>query len=146
MISLCIFILTLCLQSATASAESRISATQSDPAGCAYQDEDPGSIKNTLIVLKSENNIAFNFGSCLCCCVTYTYGLYQGTLPFTGYSHIMIACDIATVIYSIPNDGLNHYYLATVLALSLEGSYGKSTAGIERPQGINFCYPQFIGC
>jgi hypothetical protein len=113
---------------------------------CITAAEDPGSIRGSLHVIKSGNNILFNWTSCICCCVFESHALYAGTLPFSGYNHIPISCQITSTSYSMLDDGQSHYFLVTVRALGFEGSYGLNSAGAERPPSTTPCDPQLIGC
>jgi hypothetical protein len=76
------------------------------------------------------------------------YEVYEGTIGGTFTSHRAIFCSTGsgtTVSINPPAGGT--YYLIVPKSSQREGSYGKTSAGVERPQGVSACLPQEIaGC
>ena len=102
----------------------------------------PGYIHNSLKVTKSDRNPRLDwlpdYGLC---CIFNRFAVYRGTLPWTGFNHEAIACDIpvTSLTYADNNAGFDYYYLVVQLNSDHEGSYGKQSTGLERPQGASPC-------
>lgn len=121
-----------------------------NPNGSIGPADPPGSVGTSLRVSKSaltpgDLRLIWS-GSCSMGAIDY--GIYEGTLG-TWYSHAMKDCsdgggDRAEEI--TPSAG-NRYYLVVSLSASGEGSYGKDSAGAERPVGTGArCLPaQVLG-
>lgn len=72
------------------------------------------------------------------------YAVYEGALG-SFYSHASRACSTAgaTAALIAPAAG-NTYYLVVPTRSYREGSYGKNSAGAERPVGSGACFPQLV--
>ena len=75
------------------------------------------------------------------------YGVYRGTLGDFD-SHFVQACFITETSLTFTPDPGNLYFLVVPNNDFDEGSYGRNSAGIERPQGIGVCASRVIllGC
>jgi hypothetical protein len=72
------------------------------------------------------------------------YAVYEGTLG-SFYSHAARACTTAgATAATIASAAGNTYYLVVPTRAYREGSYGKSSAGAERPSGSGTCFPQLV--
>ena len=97
----------------------------------------PGEAK-MLSVAKSSTNLNLVWTALTGCSPT-GYGLYRGSLPWTGYNHTSINCAISGTSITTPQDTGSYYFLIVPTTAACEGSYGKDSAGNERPQGSNPC-------
>jgi hypothetical protein len=72
------------------------------------------------------------------------YAIYEGTLG-AFYSHTMTLCTTGGALTAtfLPAPG-DSYYLIVPRNAGREGSYGVSSAGLERPPGVPACLPQNI--
>jgi len=72
------------------------------------------------------------------------YAIYEGMVG-TFYSHTMKLCTTggARTATFMPAPG-NSYYLVVPRSAGREGSYGMSSAGVERPPGLPACFPQSV--
>jgi len=72
------------------------------------------------------------------------YAVYEGALG-SFYSHAARACSTAGATGALiaPAAG-NTYYLVVPTRAYREGSYGKNSAGAERPAGSGECFPQLV--
>jgi hypothetical protein len=104
----------------------------------------PGKVLNNLTVAKSGTNLNLNWSDPLSPCTVTGYGLYRGTLPWSGYNHASVNCTITSTSTSTPQQSGSNYYLIVPLnsSASREGSYGTSSSGSERPQGSSPCNTQ----
>lgn len=68
------------------------------------------------------------------------YEIYEGNLG-TFYSHAAKLCTTggATTATMTPTSG-NRYYLVVPRGATTEGSYGRNSAGVERPAGLPKCF------
>lgn len=80
--------------------------------------------------------------SCLASDVSYE--LYQGTLGEFD-THTPLFCDLVDSERLILQGPGDIYYLIVPASLDAEGSYGRSSDGVERPQGTSACRPQIVG-
>lgn len=112
--------------------KSTATATCTTPTG-----SKPGEAKQFTIT-KSGANLSLVWSPPGGTCVPSAYGVYRGTLPWTAYNHAMVTC-AATSPYTTPQDTGSYYYLIVPATSTAEGSYGKSSAGTERPQGTSPC-------
>lgn len=73
------------------------------------------------------------------------YEVYEGMLGSFA-SHVPILCTTggATNVTITPSSG-NTYYLIVPATSSTEGSYGKTSAGAERPVSASACRVQNLG-
>jgi hypothetical protein len=73
------------------------------------------------------------------------YEIYRGDLGDFA-SHESQICSTGGMTARTISPGLgDKYYLVVPAGPYLEGSYGRSSEGIERPQGAGACLPQLIG-
>jgi hypothetical protein len=74
------------------------------------------------------------------------YGIYEGPIGGTFTSHASKLCstDGETTAEIVPALG-SRYFLVVPQSIQSEGSYGKTSAGAQRPQGANACLPRLIG-
>ena len=100
----------------------------------------------TLSVGKSGTDLALSWGASGCS--PSGYGVYRGdlaALQATGlYSHdIALACGVAGTSFSIPIDdaqvGDAAYFIVVAATGTDEGTYGKSSAAVERPVSTAAC-------
>jgi len=71
------------------------------------------------------------------------YSVYAGFIGDWD-SHVKVTCDIAGESHLLPLFYMqsNRYYLVVPTKGGVEGSYGRTSAGQERPQGVNPCHTQ----
>jgi len=93
---------------------------------------------------KSGSNLSLTW-SASCATADTDYEVYEGSLG-TFYSHVPRACSTAgaTSATITPSSG-NSYYLVVPRNPFSEGSYGRNSGGIERPQPAAACRPQVAG-
>ena len=104
----------------------------------------PGRVLDTLLATKSSTNIALTWQAPGGTCVPTGYGLYRGTLPWTGYNHASVTCGIAATSYSTPQGTGSYYYLIVPATAANEGSYGRASSGSEISQGTSPCLTQSL--
>ena len=92
-----------------------------------------------LTVAKSGTNLSLAWTAPGGTCQVTGYGLYRGTLPWTGYNHASVNCAITATSTTTAQGTGSYYYLIVPSNASNEGSYGKSSAGAQRPQGTTPC-------
>ena len=109
---------------------------------------DPGTVVPTVTVAPGPGfplDLTISWtGSCSA--GAENYGIYEGTIG-TWYSHASIDCNDAGVPLTevVPAAAGDHYYLVVPFNTNDEGSYGKNSAGFERPVGVGACRtPQTI--
>lgn len=97
-----------------------------------------------LLLHKAAGNVTLSWGPS-CQATDTDYAIYEGTLG-AFYSHASRFCSTggAAAMMFTPAAG-DTYYLVVALNGTAEGSYGKNSASVERPQGQNACLPQQIG-
>ena len=123
--------------------ETMTSTTGTQTLVCKTSDS-PGRVGNTLKLSKSGLlNLTWSAPSSPC--LTQCYGIYQGTLPWTGYNHTSSSCSTCTTSTSLPLNPGSYYYLVVAQYNSFEGSYGLNSSSAERPPASSPCYPQLIG-
>jgi hypothetical protein len=72
------------------------------------------------------------------------YAVYEGTLwNFTSHSAMTCTTSDRTYLFS-PTPG-DRYYLVVPRTATAEGSYGRNSAGIERPPAASACVMQEVG-
>ncbi len=94
-----------------------------------------------LLIQKDGAYLILTWGATNASCDTSNYAIYRGIIqsPF-AYNHSYFSCNAGLDLQeSIPAESLSYYYLIVALSESSEGSYGKSSSGIERPQGSSKC-------
>ena len=78
------------------------------------------------------------------CSADGDYEVYEGTLGnFTSHAPRLCTTAGSTTVTLTPGSD-NTYYLVVPRNSVLEGSYGKTSSGTERPQGSNACHPQVV--
>lgn len=73
------------------------------------------------------------------------YGVYQGFLG-AWYSHFSQTCATNGLTATVSTDMFDRYYLVVPNDGTQEGSYGRDSAGEERPQGGGACDTQSVSC
>ncbi len=72
------------------------------------------------------------------------YELYEGEIgAFAGHTPFSCSTGNATSVTFAPGPG-NAYYLVVPRSFAREGSYGRDSAGVERPAALSACIPQEI--
>jgi len=80
-----------------------------------------------------------------CLATDIDYEVYEGLIgDFTSHKPRLCSTDGRTSATFIPDSG-STYYLVVPRSRSSEGSYGKTSAGSERPPGTPACLVQAIG-
>lgn len=94
-----------------------------------------------LMVSRTGTTLTLSWGSS-CSLSDSDYEVYEGTIG-SNYSHTRKSCTTggATSI-SFAEPAINAYYLVVPKNAVSEGSYGRSSSGAERPQGLTVCLPQ----
>jgi hypothetical protein len=102
---------------------------------------DPGRVPlQTLRLRKSvtPGNIALSW-SASTSAGAEDYGVYEGRIG-TWYSHASLTCSTGGALSADVTPGTgNRYYLVVPNNLNDEGSYGRRSSGVERPQGSSPC-------
>ncbi len=107
----------------------------------AVPDGAPGT---TLTVTKSGSDVTLDWGAS-CSTSGVDYAIYQGTIG-TYPSHAIEFCTTQGLLAkTFPVDPGSLYFLVVPLSADREGSYGKDSALIERPQAAPACKPQLVG-
>jgi hypothetical protein len=72
------------------------------------------------------------------------YAVYEGPLgnPFTAHKPLACSTGGATSATLTPTLAGSSYFLVVPHDATVEGSYGRNSAEVERPQGPDFCVPQ----
>jgi len=94
-----------------------------------------------LTIQKNGNYLRLNWGSTYNNCSTTDYAIYRGSLltPFS-YNHLAFTCNAGLdLTEDINPDTGSYYYLVVALTNDKEGSYGRTSSGIERPVGSPAC-------
>jgi len=104
----------------------------------------PGRVTNTLYVAKTGTNLNMTWTVPVSPCVTASYGIYRGNLPWSGYNHASMSCTVTTNSYTAASGTGSYYFLVVAQNNSKEGSYGKDSAGAERPAASSPCLTQEI--
>jgi hypothetical protein len=102
-----------------------------------------GGRVNSLTVGKSGANLALAW-SASCSAADNNYEVYEGAIG-TWYSHVPVNCTVGGTTASFAPAAGNRYYLAVPRNAANEGSYGKNSAGVERPSSTAACVVQSIG-
>lgn len=121
----------------------KISSCDAYPDQCTTNNP-PGRIANTLVISKGTSQLTLTWNAPPAPCITSTYSIYRGTLPFTNYTYEQIDCDVPQTYYYVPFDLGSYYYLVVAQNENKEGSFGKKSDGSERPNN-NACTQQQIG-
>lgn len=102
----------------------------------------PGKVLNNLLISKSGSNVILNWQQPGGLCTITGYGIYRGSLPWSGYNHASLQCTTNTnTSYTDLNPTNSYYYLIVPLNSDqqTEGSYGLDSNNTERPQGSSPC-------
>ena len=103
----------------------------------------PGGRINGLTVNKSGGNVNLSwFRSCST--ADTNYEVYEGSVG-SWASHVPVTCATGGTTSSFAPAAGNRYYLIVPTNGASEGSYGKSSAGVERPASSSACVAQSIG-
>jgi hypothetical protein len=101
----------------------------------------PGSVR-TLSVTMSGADLQLSWDPA---CPSGDYAIYEGTIgDFTSHAPRLCSTAGATSVTLSPPSG-SVYYIVVPLNESVEGSYGTTSAGTERPAGSPACRPQQLG-
>jgi len=120
---------------------------------CTFGGTAPGTVPDNdnfpgipLTLAKSGINLILNWGAPSGPCITQDYGIYQGTLPWTGYNHIPVICITGgSTTASVVSGNDSYYFLVAAQNNAYEGSYGLDSFNIQRPASSSPCFPQQIG-
>ncbi len=104
----------------------------------------PGRVLNNLLLNKSSNNVVLNWQSPGGSCSNTGYGIFRGALPWSGYNHTQLNCQITNTTYTDINPTGSYYYLVVPINndQNTEGSYGTKSNGDEIPQSTSPCKQQ----
>ena len=105
----------------------------------------PGKILNTLMVSKSNGYVMLNWLEPGNTCTVAAFGVYRGLLPFIGYNHAPLHCNVNNTMYRDEQAVMSYYYLVVPHNGMQEGSYGVNSYGAERPQGASPCKTLDLG-
>lgn len=109
-------------------------------ATCTQGVSTPGYISNNLTVAKSgTTNLVLSWQAVGGACTVEAYGVYRGSLPWTGYNHTQLTCQNTTTSYTDQNAPSSYYYLVVPNNSTAEGSYGKDSGGSQIPQSSSPC-------
>jgi len=105
---------------------------------------DGGGVPGTpLTVNASGGNLTLAWGSS-CATGDTDYEIYEGSLGHY-YNHTRKFCTTGgSRTITFPDPAASVYYLVVPKDAVSEGSYGRATGGLERPQGTSACLPQQI--
>jgi hypothetical protein len=107
-----------------------------------YASNPPGRVLDSLRLAKSGSNLLLSWSIPGGTCGAARYGVYRGTLPWTGYNHASLSCVVPGTSYTAPL-GTGSYYFLVVPENNLnEGSYGTGASGSERPPAASPCQVQ----
>jgi hypothetical protein len=106
----------------------------------------PGKVLNNLLVSKSGSNIVLNWQAPGGTCTLTGYGVYRGSLPWSGYNHTPLSCTVplSNTTYTDVNPTSSYYYLVVPQNsdVNKEGSHGLDSNNNERQQGPSPCKTQ----
>lgn len=78
--------------------------------------------------------------SASCTSATVDYGIFEGALgSFTSHTALDCSDDSNDLTELVNSSAGDRYYLVVPLATADEGSYGRDSAGTERPVGVSVC-------
>ena len=72
------------------------------------------------------------------------WAIYEGTIGNWGASFARACSTNQGNFYSVPVPSFSAFYLVVPKNGGREGSYGKTSAGLERPPAVNACLPQNV--
>ena len=116
--------------------------TSPGPGECPDGGAVPG-VPLTLAKVAGGDGLSLSWGGS--CAAASDYAIYRGAIG-SWTSHAPVACTtngVTTRTLMVPS--LSGYYLIVPTDGTQEGSYGRSTSGVERAQGVSACLPQMIG-
>lgn len=119
--------------------QTRIAALRYTTGQCASRA--PGE-PGTLLLSKSGGNLVFTWTGVAAACDHADYAVYKGTLTsLPTFNHTSLSCttsNTTTLTVPMPSDSAA-YFLITSESPFDEGSYGKTSAGAERPASSSAC-------
>ncbi len=92
----------------------------------------PGRVLNNLTISKFGENLAMNWMVPGGTCYVEKFAVYRGTLPWSGYNHHPLDCNVSNTSYITLQDIDSYYYLVVPNNADYEGSYGLDSNGNER--------------
>ncbi|OGF65021.1 MAG: hypothetical protein A2Y62_14455 [Candidatus Fischerbacteria bacterium RBG_13_37_8] len=99
-----------------------------------------------LTISKSGSSLQLNWSSPGAPCITTDYGIYRGTLPWTGYNYNSVLCSTGnSTSATIPDIPESNYYLVVAQNEGSEGSYGLDSFNSQRSAASSPCLLQSIG-
>ena len=112
---------------------------------CTVWEVNPGRVPDGDVLLgtllrasKNGGNVILSWGSS-CSDAAADYTIHEGTLG-TWYSHEAVACTTNRVTSATVTPGAGRrYFLVVPVTADAEGSYGLSSAGVERPKSPVGC-------
>ncbi|MFN7966464.1 MAG: zinc-dependent metalloprotease family protein [Acidobacteriota bacterium] len=105
---------------------------------------DRGSSGTPLRLTRSGSNVTLTWGPS-CSPADNDYEVYEGTIGvFTSHTPRLCTTGGATSATFTASAG-DRYFLVVARNATREGSYGLTSAGVERPQGGSACLPQLAG-
>jgi hypothetical protein len=102
----------------------------------------PGKVLNNLTIAKSGTNLQLNWTAPGGTCEVTKYGVYRGTLPWSGYNHAIVNCNVTGTSFTTAQDTGSYYFLVVPQNSANEGSYGTSSNGNQIPPASTACAPQ----
>ena len=97
-----------------------------------------------LQIAKEGQELALSWGAS-CILDDTDYAIYEGQLGFLG-QHGPITCSTGgATAHSAQLPAGDAYFLVTPHNGVVGGSYGRTSAGAERPKGSPVCLPRFLG-
>jgi len=102
----------------------------------------PGRVLNNLTVAKSGSNLILNWQAPGGTCEVSKYGVYRGSLPWSGYNHSSLNCNVSTNSFTTSQDTGSYYYLVVPQNSANEGLYGFNSNGSQIPAAQSPCAPQ----
>ncbi|OGF65013.1 MAG: hypothetical protein A2Y62_14405 [Candidatus Fischerbacteria bacterium RBG_13_37_8] len=120
---------------------------------CISEGEPPGAVPDNdnypglpLSITKDGANLSLNWDAPGGTCLTQDYGIYRGSLPWSGYNHVPVTCTTCGTTSVVITQGTNsYYYLVVARNAGHEGSYGLDSSNLQRPASPSSCSPQQIG-
>jgi hypothetical protein len=111
--------------------------------GLAYYDAGSGAVAGLTVALEGNGDVTLAWDPS-CDPNDTDYKVYEGSL--TGfYSHVPVACSTAgATLWTFPAQTGSRYFLVVPGNESLEGSYGATSGGAERPPAATGCHPQRV--
>jgi hypothetical protein len=111
-------------------------------------DADAGDVLG-LLLGKSGTDLTLSWNPS-CAATDDNYAIYEGTIAGLGpgYDHTSIDCDTGGLTSQAvtPAAGDRYYLVVPTNDSAFEGSYGRTSGGVERPPGTGACEPQALGC